>query len=103
MRKIILPLILLCSVFFINAQDKTDERIAAILNGWHKAAADANFDAYFNVMAEGSYFLGTDATEYWDKQAFMQYAKPFFDKGKAWSFTPMERHIYLSKDGKMAW
>ncbi len=103
MRKIILFLFVLCLVGAVNAQDRTDDKIALILNEWHKAAADAKFDAYFNAMAEDSYFLGTDANEYWDKRSFMRYAKPYFDKGKTWSFTPMERHIYLSKDGKMAW
>lgn len=33
----------------------------------------------------------------------MVFAKPYFDKGKAWSFTALERHIYLSKDQKTAW
>ncbi|ELY2018631.1 nuclear transport factor 2 family protein [Flavobacterium psychrophilum] len=33
----------------------------------------------------------------------MTFAKPYFDKGKAWSFTALERHIYLDKSGKTAW
>ncbi len=33
----------------------------------------------------------------------MAYSKPHFDKGKAWSFTSLERNIYFSKDGKTAW
>ena len=41
--------------------------------------------------------------ENWDKKAFQAFAKPYFDKGKAWSFTPLERHIFFSKDGKTAW
>ena len=33
----------------------------------------------------------------------MAFAKPYFDKGRAWSFTALERNIYFSKDGKTAW
>ena len=33
----------------------------------------------------------------------MDFAKPYFDKGKAWNFTAVERHIYYSTDQKMAW
>ena len=33
----------------------------------------------------------------------MAFAKPYFDKGKAWSFTALERHVYLDKSGKTAW
>ncbi|NJM80012.1 MAG: nuclear transport factor 2 family protein [Flavobacterium sp.] len=77
--------------------------INSLLDLWHKAAAEANFDNYFNVLAEESIFIGTDATENWDKKAFMVYAKPHFEKGKAWIFKALERNIYFSKDGKTAW
>ena len=54
-------------------------------------AAETNFDAYFNTMANESVFIGTDATENWNKKEFMEFSKPFFDKGKAWSFTSLKR------------
>ena len=54
-------------------------------------------------MNDDAIFIGTDATENWNKKAFQAYSKPYFDKGKAWSFSPLERHIYFSKDGKTAW
>ena len=44
--------------------------ITVFLNNWHKAAAEANFDAYFNAMAEESIYIGTDATENWTKNNF---------------------------------
>jgi hypothetical protein len=34
------------------------------------------------------------------KNAISSFAKPFFDRGKAWSFTAVERHIYFDKSGK---
>ena len=33
----------------------------------------------------------------------MDWSKPFFDKGKAWSFTSLKRNISFSSDGKYAW
>lgn len=77
--------------------------ITKTLDNWHKAAADAKFDAYFNAMATDAVYIGTDATEHWNLEEFKAFSKPYFDKGKAWSFTAVERHIYLSSDGKMAW
>ena len=83
------------------AQDK--EKVANTLDTWHKAAADAKFDAYFGLMSADAVFIGTDPSEHWDKEAFMKFSRPFFDKGKAWNFKPVERHIYFSKDGNLAW
>ncbi len=88
-----------------STKDITSEKnsINLLLDNWHKAAAEANFDNYFNAMAEESIFIGTDATENWNKTEFKAFAKPYFDKGRAWSFTALERNIYFSKDGKIAW
>jgi hypothetical protein len=30
-------------------------------------------------------------------------AKPHFDKGKAWNFTTLERHVYFNKTMQTAW
>lgn len=73
------------------------------LEAWHKAAADANFDAYFDKMTLDAVFIGTDATENWQNDAFRKFSKPYFDRGKAWSFTTLERNIYISEDGQYAW
>ncbi|MGB1307305.1 MAG: nuclear transport factor 2 family protein [Oceanihabitans sp.] len=79
------------------------KEISKNLDAWHQAAANANFDAYFNLMTKEGVFLGTDATENWQNKAFKAFSKPYFDKGKAWSFTAIERNIYLSNDNKIAW
>ena len=102
MKKIIL---FFCLSTFALAQDikKETATINTLLDHWHKAAAEANFNNYFNALSEASIFIGTDATENWDKKAFITFAKPYFDKGKAWHFTPLERHVFLSKDGETAW
>lgn len=103
MKKIVLLLLLILSTFSISGQEKAKIQINTILNDWHKAAADVNFDAYFNAFTDDAIFIGTDATENWNKKAFQDFAKPYFDKGKAWSFTVLERNVYFSTDGKMAW
>ena len=83
--------------------DLEKSKIHVNLDLWHNAAAEANFDAYFNLMTSDGVFIGTDATENWQNNAFKNFSKPYFDKGKAWNFTPLQRNIYVSKDSEIAW
>lgn len=84
-----------------NTSEK--EAIDTMLVSWHKAAADADFDAYFGLMTNDAVFIGTDATENWQISEFRSFSKPYFDKGKAWSFTTLERNIYLDTNQDTAW
>lgn len=86
-----------------KAFEKEKSEISTMLDGFNVAAAKADFTTYFNYFADESTFIGTDATEIWDKKAFMIWAKPYFDKKKTWNFTALKRNIYFSKDGKLAW
>ena len=79
------------------------QNITTVLDNWHKAAAAANYEAYFGAMSEESIFIGTDATENWNKKQFQAFAKPYFDKGKAWNFKAIERNIYFSENRKIVW
>jgi hypothetical protein len=79
------------------------QKINTTLETWHKAAAEANYGVYFEMLTEDAVFIGTDATENWTKSAFQAFAKPYFDKGKAWDFAALERHIYFDGTRKMAW
>ena len=101
MKKTIL--LLLFVTIFANAQNSDKEKISQTVDAWHKAAADAKFDAYFNLMADDAIFIGTDATENWTKPDFKVWAKPYFDKGTTWNFTALERNIFFDKTGKIAW
>lgn len=101
-----LALLFILFPFFANsisAQNDFKKQINNTLDTWHKAAAQANFDNYFDALTDDAIFIGTDATENWNKAAFKTYAKPHFDKGKAWNFTSIERHIFFSDDKKTAW
>ena len=90
------------AVLFIGfAQAQEKEQINTVLTNWHKAASEANFDNYFGYMTDDSVFIGTDATENWQNTAFKTFSKPYFDKGKAWSFTAIERNVYVNNE--IAW
>jgi len=77
--------------------------IGELLDGWHQAAARADEEAYFRCFTPDAVFLGTDATERWNKDAFRAYAHPHFAKGKAWSFEAVRRAVMLSGDGAIGW
>lgn len=99
MKKLLLLLIIVTN--FASAQNK--EIINTTLDNWHKAAAKADFKSYFDVLTDDAIYIGTDATENWNKKQFEAFAKPYFDKGRAWNFTALERNIYFSSDKKMVW
>lgn len=105
MKKIIFVLILIVTSCQStkNTIVSNENQINMLLDSWHKAAADAQYDSYFEKMTEDGIFIGTDAKENWAKPAFQTFAKPYFDKGKAWNFTTLERHIYVDKTKKIAW
>lgn len=74
-----------------------------MLDSFNIAAAKSDYDTYFNFYTDDAVFMGTDATERWDKNAFMIWAKPYFDKKTTWNFTALERHIYFDKTESIAW
>ena len=87
---------------FIYGQDKKVE-INAILDQWHDDAAKSNFEAYFNKMSPDGIFIGTDALENWTVSEFKDFSKPFFEEKNTWQFIPIERNIYFSLKGNIAW
>ncbi len=113
MKKLALLGILLLSfnLTSIHAQVKnTEENINAVkrqvnktIGKWHKAAREANFDNYFNLMTDDAIFIGTDATENWTLPEFKKFARPYFDSGKAWSFSALERNLYVHENLRVVW
>lgn len=83
--------------------EKEKTEISTMLDAFNVAAAKADYTGYFNFFADESTFIGTDATEIWNKKEFMVWAKPHFSKKKTWNFKALKRNIYFSKDGKLAW
>lgn len=86
MRKIIVVIIGLvvigCKSKQATNQKNQESEINLVLNNWHKAAAEANFNNYFNAMTDDAIFIGTDATENWNKSAFIQFANLISIKAK---------------------
>ena len=103
--KNIFPLLILISC--MACQNKNDDEIISLLNqkidNWHNAASKANFDDYFNFISNDGIFIGTDLSERWTKTEFSNFSKPYFEKGKAWSFSAKERSIRLNKIKTIAW
>ncbi|MEJ1223089.1 nuclear transport factor 2 family protein [Sediminicola sp. 1XM1-17] len=104
MNKIV-PIVL---VFFfcitLQGQHETERNsVATLLDSWHQAASDADFESYFSKMTHDGVFIGTDAMENWQNDEFKEFSKPYFDKGKAWSFTAVQRNIYFNEAMDMAW
>jgi uncharacterized protein (TIGR02246 family) len=85
--------------------DAPREKVAieALLDDWHRAAAQADEARYFGHFTPDAVFLGTDATERWDVPAFRAYAHPHFAKGKAWSFEAVRRAVMFGAGGDIAW
>ena len=101
----------------VGCQPKTDQikgitpeematqkaEIAAMLDSFNVAAGRSDFRGYFSFYTDDATFFGTDATENWDKQAFMAWAKPFFDAHKTWNFSSVRRSVYMGQHPDIAW
>ena len=89
MKKYLFLFFIIALSLNLSAQN-TKENIHQILDNWHDAAAEANFEDYFSFMTDDAIFIGTDPTENWNRKQFEKFSKPYFDQGKAWSFTSVE-------------
>lgn len=108
-------LILSVALFAISCSKKSVEAIemtpetqqildaGSFLDEWHASAGEANFDQYFDAMADDGIYVGTDEKEVWTKEEFKEFSRPFFEKGRAWDFTSIERNIYVSEDKQFMW
>lgn len=93
--------ILLSALFFsFSKKDKLIDELSKQLDDWHFAAANADFDNYFNVLSDEFIFLGTAPGERWTKAEFKTFSKPYFDAGKAWDFTSTHKKFTILKENK---
>ena len=97
-------LILLSFTLFSCAQSNQSQQtdIAAInkvLDDYHQAAANGEWDIYFNLMSDDGVFIGTDAQERWVKQEFSQYSSG----SNGWVYPPQQRNVNITPDGLSAW
>lgn len=82
---------------------QTIREIDLFLTAWHRSAAMADAKTYFDSLAPGAVFLGTDLHERWEKEAFRKWAAPYFQRASAWTFHASRRQVSLSVDGSTAW
>lgn len=87
----------------LAGQDDARAAVSGVLDALHEAASEADFDRYFSLYAGESVFLGTDATERWTREEFMDYTKARFDTGTGWTYHMLERHIAIAPGGRTAW
>lgn len=92
---------LLLSAGFANAQDSKE--VNRLLDEWHRAAAVADEDVFFGLIADDGIYIGTDVHERWTKKEFEEFAMPYFKRGTAWDFKPYERDLHFNSAGNIAW
>lgn len=102
-QALLLGLLLPMSADAADAPEMPQKQIAAVLDDWHRAAAEAKLERYFDHFTPGAVFFGTDITERWTRDEFYKYAKPRFDQNKTWNFKAVKRNVFFSKDGNTAW
>ncbi len=88
-------------LWLLGVAGSADASVAAVLDDWHAAAAAADYQRYFSHFAPDAVFMGTDASERWPIEEFRLWAKPFFDRGRAWSFSAVRRNVVVR--GPVAW
>lgn len=80
-----------------------EKSIHNMLEAWHLAAGKADENAFFAAFDVDAIYLGTDASESWTKEEFMEWSKSAFSKDVAWDFKPIERRVYLAAAGGYGW
>ncbi|MEM1123261.1 MAG: nuclear transport factor 2 family protein [Bacteroidota bacterium] len=88
-----------CITEMPNLQSQLNE----LINNWHNAAATANEEVFFGSMTEKAIYIGTDATEKWERDEMQEWSKKYFDKESAWDFATIDRTFYFSDDEETAW
>lgn len=84
-------------------QDTQVREVEAVLDALHVEASRADFGAYFALFTDDAVFLGTDASERWTVEEFKRYTRPHFESGQGWTYVPLERHVTLDEEGRVAW
>jgi hypothetical protein len=98
MKSVLLSLLLISSSCFGQV-----DQLNILIDYWHLAATTADLQKYSQVMSDKFVFLGTAPGERWNKNTFLDFSKPYFDKGKAWDFKPSNRIWEFNIDSSVAW
>ena len=77
--------------------------LSVLLDDFHDAATKGDEERYFQILVDDAVFLGTDATERWTGTEFRSFAMPYFERGPAWTYVPVSRHVTMGPNGALAW
>jgi len=84
-------------------EDAARLNVSGLLDDFHDAASHADYERYTGHFAADFVFLGTDATERWDHEAFAAFCADNFGRGRGWTYHPRDRFISLAAGGRVAW
>ena len=84
------------------ASAKETQQVNAFIDEWHDDAAHAR-SRFFDKMAPGAVYIGTDKTERWTRDELKAWSKKYFERPSAWAFTPIKRHVAFSADKQFIW
>ncbi len=98
-------LAMILAILYSPSEEEHLTQINQTIDAFHQAAADAEFDAYFDLLTPDARFLGTDATERWTKAEFRAYCieRGAFNEAPAWVYTPSARSVTFAPDRELAW
>ena len=102
-------LILACCLLFAGlahaatADPALTQQVNTFVDGWHDDAAHARM-RYFDKMAPDGIYIGTDRSELWQRDAFREWGRKYFEgKQAAWVFHATRRNVYAAPDGALIW
>ena len=86
-----------------GCKSKANAEVNEFIDHWHLAAALADEDTFFGSMTPDGIYIGTDASERWERDEMKEWSKKYFERESAWTFTPTSRNIRFSEDEKIGW
>jgi ketosteroid isomerase-like protein len=93
---------LLVCLLSIAAQPAADDTPGVALTAFHAAAASADLAGYLGLLTDDVVFLGTDASERWEGEAFRAFVRERFSSGTGWTYRQLQSWINVSPDGSWA-
>lgn len=87
----------------VGSAAASGDEASEVLDRFHRAAAEADFATYRAQMTDDIVFLGTDATERWQGEAFFDFARPHFEAGRGWTYRVRSRRLQVGPQGNVAW
>jgi len=104
-RLVLAALLLLRSTWIQSAAQPpaAATEVDRLMTAWHHAAAVADEETYFGLLAPDAIFLGTAPGERWTKQEFVKMAMPYFQRPSAWVYKATQRWVTISPSGEVAW